>query len=106
MPNIDPWPQENLAAIKARCRQEGVSLNSLALAASQLAMLPSTMEALGQPDLEALTTLGLVIRPDGYLALDDVLSCPPLQKYQSTRAEVESIVRTSDKQCFFFTCRD
>ena len=29
---------ENLAAIRARCRQEGVSLNSLALAASQLAM--------------------------------------------------------------------
>ena len=39
---------ENLAAIRARCRQEGVSLNSLALAASQLAMAAVQAEHSGQ----------------------------------------------------------
>ena len=44
--------EENLAAMRARCRQEGVSLNSLALAASQLAMAAVHAEhtAAGQLD--------------------------------------------------------
>jgi len=40
--------RENLAAMRARCRQEGVSLNSLALAASQLAMAAVQAEHSGQ----------------------------------------------------------
>ena len=40
--------QENLAAMRVKCRQEGVTLNSLALAASQLAMVAVGAEADGQ----------------------------------------------------------
>ena len=59
MPNIDPWPQENLAAIKARCRQEGVSLNSLALAASQLAMAAVSAEQAGHTGASVDSWAGL-----------------------------------------------
>ena len=59
LPNIDPWPQENLTAIKARCRQEGVSLNSLALAAIQLAMAAVSAEQAGHTGASVDSWAGL-----------------------------------------------
>mmetsp|Transcript_18383 Transcript_18383/g.50452 ORF Transcript_18383/g.50452 Transcript_18383/m.50452 type:complete len:339 (+) Transcript_18383:71-1087(+) len=46
------------------------------------------------------TSLSLSIGSDGYIALDDVLDCSVLRKFQCTREEVETVVRQSDKQRF------
>ena len=61
--------QENLAAMRAKCRQEGVTLNSLALAASQLAMVAVCAE--GQVMLVYHWPTRSILSPDwsdGHLA--------------------------------------
>ena len=63
--------QENLAAMRVKCRQEGVTLNSLALAAGQLAMVAVSAEADGQVMFVSDWSTRSILSPDvlaGHLA--------------------------------------
>jgi len=57
-------------------------------------------KALTQLLRHTATKYKLEMRPDGYVAVDDVLVCPPIAKLECTKEEVTAVVRDSDKQRF------
>jgi len=60
-------------------------------------------KALTQVLRHKAANIGLHIRPDGYIVLDEVLSCSMMKKYKPTLEEIQAIVKTSDKQRFTLT---
>eukprot|EP00928_Gymnodinium_smaydae_P003772 TRINITY_DN11335_c0_g1_i1.p1 TRINITY_DN11335_c0_g1~~TRINITY_DN11335_c0_g1_i1.p1 ORF type:complete len:370 (+),score=60.49 TRINITY_DN11335_c0_g1_i1:73-1110(+) len=57
-------------------------------------------KALTQVLRHKAVSLKLPIQSDGYVAVDKLLSCKMMDKFGCTRAELEQIVRESDKQRF------
>lgn len=57
-------------------------------------------KALTQVLRHKAANLGLHIRPDGYIVLDEVLCCSTMKKYKPTLEEIQAIVKDSNKQRF------